>query len=81
MLGLQDGVDLSERGDGKALLLFLHLQSFQGHDFIRLLVFGPVDDAVSAFFNAVQALELLHAPTALHTQQDISSHTCAGLIV
>lgn len=84
MLGLQDGVDLSEGGDGKALLLFLHLQSFQSHNFIRLLVFGSVDDSVSAFLDAVQTLELLHAPTALnhtHTDRQTAGHDCARVTV
>lgn len=68
MLGFQDGVDLSERGDWKPLFLLLHLQPFKSDDFIRLLVLGSVHHPICAFFYTVQTLEFLHTTAALETK-------------
>lgn len=34
VLGLQNGVDLSQRRDGETFFLLLHLQTLQGHNLI-----------------------------------------------
>ena len=41
--GLEEGVDLPERGDGEPFLLLLHLQPLQRHCVPGTLLLGPVD--------------------------------------
>ena len=65
MLCLQQRVDLPQRGDRKPFLFLLHLQSFQSHDLVGLLISCPVNNTVRPFLNAVEAVELLHTSAAL----------------
>ena len=61
----EKGVDLSQRVDGKPLLLVLHFEPLQGDRFAGLFVPGSVHDAVRALFHAIQYLKLLDAPASL----------------
>ena len=52
----EEGVDFAQGGDGESVFLFLHLQTFEGHDLLRLALHCAVHDPVGALFHFVQQL-------------------------